>query len=84
MRPLTKREREVMVRVAFGMSNDAIGDDLGCSPETVRTHVQNVLTKLRARNRAHAIGILYRTGWPETFSEKLRHGVDRRDEPAVV
>jgi DNA-binding CsgD family transcriptional regulator len=51
-----------MVRVSFGMSNEDIAADLGCSPATVRTHVQNVIVKLHVRDRAHAVGLLYRTG----------------------
>lgn len=51
------------MRVSFGMSNEAIADDLGMAEATVRTHVQNVLTKLGVKNRAHAIGLLYRTRW---------------------
>ena len=51
-----------MVRVGFGMSNEEIADDLGCSPTTVRTHTGDALRRLKVRNRAHAIGLLYRTG----------------------
>lgn len=60
--PITPRELEVLRRVSFGWSNEEIADDLGLSPQTVRTHVQNALRGLGARNRAHAIGIALRTG----------------------
>jgi DNA-binding CsgD family transcriptional regulator len=67
MTPLTPREADVMVRVSFGMSNEDIGTDLSISPHTVRTHVSNALLKLRARTRAHAVGIVMRTGGFERF-----------------
>ena len=59
---LTPRESEVLTRVSFGWSNTEIGDDLAISPDTVKTHVQNVLNGLGAHNRAHAVGIALRTG----------------------
>src|SRR5690606_34613018 len=46
---LTDREREVLRLVAAGMSNTEIADRLVLGVETVKTHVSNVLTKLRAR-----------------------------------
>jgi DNA-binding NarL/FixJ family response regulator len=60
--PITPRELEVLRRVSFGWSNVEIATDLGISAETVRTHVQNTLRGLGARNRAHAVGIALRTG----------------------
>ena len=41
---------------------EAIGDELGVSVETVRTHVRNVIRKLQARNRVHAIAIALERG----------------------
>jgi DNA-binding NarL/FixJ family response regulator len=59
---LTPREQQVLVRVAFGWSNEQIGAELGITKETVRTHVENTLHRLGARNRSHAVGIAYRAG----------------------
>lgn len=59
---LTERERQVMARVSFGWSMTEIADDLGCAPSTVQKHIENAMRALRARTRAHAVGILLRTG----------------------
>jgi DNA-binding NarL/FixJ family response regulator len=54
---LSPRERQVMALMAEGHTAEATGERLGISIETVRTHVRNVVRKLRARNRVHAIAI---------------------------
>lgn len=59
---LTPTEREVLLDVARGLSNIQIGLKQFRSPETIRTHVKNILAKLKARNRAHAVTIAYETG----------------------
>ncbi len=51
---LTPREREVLAELATGDDNRAIGERLGISEHTVRTHVQNILPKLQASSRADA------------------------------
>lgn len=57
-RGLTTQQAEVLRRVSLGMTNEEIAEDLGAAPNTVRTHVQNVLLRLGARNRAHAVRLL--------------------------
>jgi DNA-binding NarL/FixJ family response regulator len=52
---LTDRELEVLRRMAAHQSNAVIARELGISDKTVRNHVSNVLTKLRAADRAEAI-----------------------------
>jgi PAS domain S-box-containing protein len=59
---LSTREREVLTRVAHGEKGDEIAEQLVLSPETVRTHIQNAVGKLDARNRAHAIAIAIADG----------------------
>lgn len=59
---ITPRELAVLRRVSFGWSNEEIAADLGLTQSTVRTHVQNILRGLGARNRAHAVGIAMRNG----------------------
>ena len=54
---LTEREREVLEGMRAGRSNRQISDELGISLATVKTHVSNVLAKLGARSRSHAVAI---------------------------
>jgi DNA-binding NarL/FixJ family response regulator len=51
---LTRREREVLALVARGRRTSAIGETLVISPETARTHVQNILPKLGVHSRLEA------------------------------
>lgn len=51
---LTRREQQVLALVARGDTNDRVGVELEISPATVRTHVQNILTKLGVSNRLEA------------------------------
>ena len=59
---LTPREREVLRRLALGLSNREIADALCISDETVKTHVGAVLVKLQVENRAQAIVQALRRG----------------------
>jgi DNA-binding CsgD family transcriptional regulator len=59
---LTEREREVLNLVASGMGSTWIASSLGVSGSTVETHVRHCLSKLGARNRAHAIALGVRRG----------------------
>ncbi|TDC68929.1 response regulator [Streptomyces hainanensis] len=59
---LTAREREVLVEVAGGLSNDEIAKRLSVSPLTVKTHINRLLTKLSARDRAQLVVTAYETG----------------------
>ncbi|MBF6049536.1 response regulator [Streptomyces sp. NRRL B-1677] len=59
---LTGREEEVLRLMATGLSNPEIAQSLMVSLETVKTHVGNVLTKLGAQNRTHAVVIAYESG----------------------
>ena len=59
---LTEREREVVIRVAEGLSNEEIADEFVVSPATVRTHVSRAMTKLHARDRAQLVVFAYQSG----------------------
>lgn len=59
---LTGREEEVLRLMATGLSNPEIAQAFTVSLETVKTHVGNVLTKLGAQNRTHAVVIAYESG----------------------
>jgi two-component system response regulator DevR len=59
---LTAREREVLGLLADGLSSEAIASRLYLSANTVRNHVQNVLTKLGAHSRLEAVSLAVRAG----------------------
>ena len=62
MPPLTVREADVLALMARGLSNPEIGQRLGVSLETVRTHVKHVYMKCNARDRAQAVIAAYESG----------------------
>jgi DNA-binding NarL/FixJ family response regulator len=57
---LTRRQREILQFFADGNSTERTANALGLSPETVRTHSKAVLSRLDARDRAHAVAIAFR------------------------
>ena len=60
--PLSKREREILQRVADGATTKQVASDLGISPHTVKTHLERIFEKLSANDRAQAVAIAIRTG----------------------
>lgn len=62
---LTDREREIVVLVAEGLSNQEIADRLFISFSTAKTHVSHVLTKLGLRDRIHIVIYAYQHGLVE-------------------
>jgi DNA-binding NarL/FixJ family response regulator len=64
---LTPRERDVLGRVARGLSNRAIAEELGITERTARTHVSNILAKLGLTSRTQAALLA------------VQHGIDRAD-----
>lgn len=59
---LTRREREVVSLLAVGTGSEEIAERLGLSPNTVRTHVQNILMKLQVHSRLEAAAFAIRYG----------------------
>ncbi|MEN3283653.1 MAG: hypothetical protein V7607_4793 [Solirubrobacteraceae bacterium] len=59
---LTDREREVMVLVAYGLTNGEIAERLVISPATAKTHVSRTMVKLHAHDRAQLVVLAYQTG----------------------
>jgi len=59
---LTGREREAVVLVAQGLSNDQIAASMTISPLTAKTHINRAMTKLHARDRAQLVVIAYASG----------------------
>ncbi|MFF9913633.1 response regulator [Streptomyces sp. NPDC013457] len=59
---LTSREREAVVLVAHGLSNDEIAARMVISPLTAKTHVNRAMAKLHARDRAQLVILAYEAG----------------------
>jgi DNA-binding NarL/FixJ family response regulator len=59
---LTPREVEVLTLVAKGLANKEIAAKLGTADGTVKIHVQNILSKLNASDRTHAVTIALQRG----------------------
>lgn len=76
---LTKREREVLVNIADGLSSKDIGKKLGISDRTVEIHRANMLNRLNARNGPDAIRVaMSADGW------LLRNGSTNAPEQALI
>lgn len=56
---LTDREREVLIEIAHGLSNQEIAEKLFISLPTVKTHVAHILAKIHARDRVQAVVFAY-------------------------
>jgi DNA-binding CsgD family transcriptional regulator len=54
---LSERELAVLDQIAQGTATEEVARRLHVSPHTVRTHIKNILRKLDARTRAHAVAI---------------------------
>jgi DNA-binding CsgD family transcriptional regulator len=68
--PLSNREREIVELLADGLSGAEIAERLVLSPETVRTHIRNAMSKLGASTRSQAVAVALR-----------RREIAQQDEP---
>jgi DNA-binding NarL/FixJ family response regulator len=59
---LTRRERDVLLRVAEGNRNRDIAEKLFISEETVKVHIKHIMEKLGAQDRTQAVAIALRRG----------------------
>ena len=59
---LTARELQILQFAATGLSNGRIGDRLGLSEDTIKTHMRHAYQRLGARDRAHAVFLGCRAG----------------------
>jgi DNA-binding CsgD family transcriptional regulator len=57
---LSPRERAILQLVASGLSSEEIGTALECSQHTVSAHMRNIMSKLEAQSRSHAVAIAMR------------------------
>jgi DNA-binding CsgD family transcriptional regulator len=74
--PLSVRQLEVLRLVALGASAGEIADALSISHATARTHVKNILDRLGAHNRAHAVALAMR--------HSLLHDYDPQESAVIV
>jgi DNA-binding NarL/FixJ family response regulator len=65
---LTRREEQVLVLLARGRANGQIAHELHIAPQTVKTHVSNILAKLGAQSRTQAALYAMRTGLVPTHA----------------
>ena len=66
---LTPREREVLVELSMGADNETIANRLFISPQTARTHIQNVLSKLGLHSRLAAASFAMQAGVTEILND---------------
>lgn len=78
---ITPREQDVLSLLVQGASSDEVARSLSVSPNTVRTHVQSIFTKLGVHSRLEATAFAVRYG---LVSTKTRAATKDADEPSVV
>ncbi|AWT27205.1 Transcriptional regulatory protein DegU [Corynebacterium provencense] len=59
---LTEREQEVLLRVGQGLSNQEIAEEFFISPHTAKTHVNRIMSKINAHDRAQLVILAYESG----------------------
>ncbi len=59
---LTGREHEVLLLIARGLTTQEIADEIGLSPNTVKSHSRSLFTKLAAHNRVQALAVAKERG----------------------
>lgn len=61
-RPLTRRQVDIVIAVAEGLTDAQVGARLGITEGSAKMMLRRVLAKLGASNRAHAVHLAYRAG----------------------
>jgi two-component system, NarL family, response regulator LiaR len=74
MNQLSVKELDVLVRVARGLTNQQIADDLQMSISTVKAHVRNIFQKLNLPNRTEAAVFALREGLVEAVDHRHPSG----------
>jgi DNA-binding NarL/FixJ family response regulator len=72
--PFTRREREVLMLLLTGASNEAIAEQLFMTGNTVKTHVKSILAKLGLPDRVHVVIWGFENG---LAGQERRSGLDR-------
>jgi DNA-binding NarL/FixJ family response regulator len=67
-RQLTSREREILTLLAQGVPGRELAHHLHLSPNTIRTHIQNICAKLQVHSRLEAVAFAMRHGVVSTFA----------------
>jgi DNA-binding NarL/FixJ family response regulator len=81
MSSLTPREREVLLLLTRGGNNESIAVELFISPQTARTHVQNIMAKLGTRSRLATVSFVMQEGRLEMLErDALELQAARRSE----
>jgi DNA-binding NarL/FixJ family response regulator len=60
--PLTPREQQVLAQMALGLHNREIAESLHVSAHTAKFHVAQIIGKLNAHSRAHAVAKALQAG----------------------
>lgn len=81
---LTDRQKQVLDFIARGLLNKQIGAELGISEQTVKNHITNLLRKLGALNRAHAVMIAKEEGLLPNNATGCDFKCAEVDEPMIV
>ncbi len=71
---LTEREREVLACITQGLSNPGVAERLGVTPNTVRNHVQRILSKLGVHSKLEAVVVATREGLVQGELDTRRQG----------
>ena len=69
--PITTREKEVLIHLAQGKTNNQISKELMLSTSTVRNHISSIFAKLRISNRSQATALAIYSGL--MGEEKIYH-----------
>lgn len=83
----TARELEILALIGLGLTNDEIGRIILLSPETIKSHVRNLLAKFQARNRAHLVSLAWEQEWLTIHTQELARSLFQqfqfrlKDEP---
>ena len=82
--PLSRREAEILALIANGHTTREIACRLYIEPVTVKTHVGNILRKLGAHDRAHAVAVALRAGVLPLTAVTTNYPASYRVEQAAI